>query len=121
MAIRNPSSGGLVYSTETGRMCPTCRKAAAQCVCKAVAPAPKGDGVVRVSRETKGRGGKGVTVVQGVPLDAAALGLLGKELRAACGTGGTVKDGAIELQGDHCDKVIETLKARGWQVKRAGG
>ena len=82
---------------------------------------PKGDGVVRVSRLTKGRGGKTVTVVKGIALDAAALALLGKQLRTACGSGGTVKDGVIEIQGDHCDLVMETLRKHGHDPKRAGG
>ena len=75
---------------------------------------------MRVSRETKGRGGKAVTLVKGLQLDAAALAGLGRELRTACGCGGTAKDGVIEVQGDHCDRVIEILKARGHAVKRAG-
>lgn len=115
------SSGGLVYSTDSGRMCPACRQPLANCLCKAQAAVPAGDGIVRVSRETKGRGGKGVTLVKGVALDAAALIALGKQLKAACGTGGTVKDGVIEVQGDHCDKVIELLRAKGLTAKRAGG
>ena len=115
------SLGGLVYSTDSGRMCPDCRKPVADCICKALTAVPAGDGIVRVSRETKGRGGKGVTLVKGVALDAAALTALGKQLKAACGTGGTVKDGVIEVQGDHCDKVIELLRAKGMTVKRAGG
>jgi translation initiation factor 1 len=113
--------GGLVYSTDTGRMCPDCRMPVAQCTCKAQASVPKGDGVVRVSRETKGRGGKAVTLVKGVLLDAAGLTELGKKLKNACGSGGTVKDGVIEVQGDHCDRVVELLKAQGHTVKRAGG
>ncbi len=112
--------GGLVYSTEAGRMCPACRQPVAQCVCK-VAPLPTGDGTVRVSRETKGRGGKAVTVVKGLLLDAAALTEMGKQLKTACGTGGTVKDGVIEVQGDHCERVMQVLKAQGFSVKRAGG
>ncbi|MET0857784.1 MAG: translation initiation factor Sui1 [Telluria sp.] len=114
------SSGGLVYSTELGRTCPQCRQALAACTCKAAA-APAGDGVVRVSRQTKGRGGKSVTVVKGVPLDAVALALLGKQLRTACGSGGTVKDGIIEIQGDHCERVIAALKSHGHNAKQAGG
>ena len=117
--MRN-SVGGLVYSTESGRMCPACRRPVAQCICgKAAAPA--GDGIVRVLRETKGRGGKAVTVVRGVPVEAAALVKLGQELKAACGSGGTVKDGTIEVQGDHVEKVMAALQQRGFQVKRAGG
>lgn len=115
------NTGGLVYSTEGGRMCPTCRKPLAQCACKRAPAVPEGDGIVRVQRETKGRGGKAVTVVRGAPVDAAALVKLGQELKAACGSGGTVKDGAIEVQGDHVEKVMAVLQQRGWKVKRSGG
>ena len=118
--MKHSSSSGLVYSTESGRMCPDCRQPSAQCSCKARA-APVGDGMVRVSRQTKGRGGKCVTLVKGLALDAAALAALGKGLRSACGSGGTVKHGVIEVQGDHCDLIIETLAKLGYQPKRAGG
>ena len=117
-------NAGLVYSTESGRMCPECRQPVSACVCKANARAaalPAGDGVVRVSRETKGRGGKGVSLVKGLALDTIALAALGKELKAACGTGGTVKDGVIEIQGDHIERLIALLQAKGHKVKRAGG
>lgn len=114
------SLGGLVYSTEHGRMCPDCRQPQAQCVCKA-APVPVGDGIVRVSRETKGRGGKAVTLVKGALLGPEALAELGKKLKNACGSGGTVKDGVIEVQGDHVERVLEALKKLGHTVKRAGG
>ncbi|MES2101610.1 MAG: translation initiation factor Sui1 [Pseudomonadota bacterium] len=114
------SSGGLVYSTDAGRMCPACRQPIAACICNQK-PVPAGDGIVRVSRETKGRAGKGVTLVKGLALDAAALTALGKQLKAACGSGGTVKDGVIEIQGDHVERVIELLKKAGRSVKRAGG
>lgn len=111
----------LVYSTETGRMCPDCGRPLADCSCKAATKSkPAGDGVVRVSRESKGRGGKTVTLVKGLALDATALALLGKQLRSACGSGGTVKDGVIEIQGDHCDLVMEALKKQGHQPKRTG-
>ena len=115
------SLGGLVYSTESGRMCPDCRQPVAQCVCKAAMAPPAGDGTVRVSRETKGRGGKAVTLVKGVPLNLEGITTLGKQLKAACGSGGTVKDGVIEVQGDHADKVVAALTALGFRVKRAGG
>jgi translation initiation factor 1 len=118
--MKSSSKGGLVYSTELGRTCPECRNALAQCVCKAKA-APAGDGVVRVSRQTKGRGGKSVTVVKGLALDPLALASLGKQLRTACGCGGTVKDGVIEVQGDHCELVMDVLKQHGHSAKRAGG
>ena len=112
----------LVYSTETGRMCPDCGKPLADCVCKAAAKIkPAGDGTVKVSRDSKGRGGKTVTLVKGLALDAIALAALGKQLRSACGAGGTVKDGVIEIQGDHCDLVMENLKKQGHNPKRTGG
>jgi translation initiation factor 1 len=119
--MKGRDAGGLVYSTDSGRMCPACRQALAACLCKQAPGAPAGDGIVRVSRETKGRGGKGVTLVRGLALDAEALVKLGKQLKAACGSGGTVKNGVIEVQGDHCERVIELLKAQGMVVKRAGG
>ena len=118
--MKRNSNSGLVYSTDGGRMCPECRQPVAHCVCKANDEV-KGDGVVRVSRQAKGRGGKTVTVVKGLALDAAALALLGKQLRAACGSGGTVKDGVIEVQGDHCELVMESLRKQGHQPKRSGG
>ena len=114
------TSGGLVYSTDAGRMCPACRHPVAQCTC-GLAVVPKGDGVARVSRETKGRGGKAVTVVRGVALAPDQLADLGKQLRTSCGSGGTVKDGVIEVQGDHADRIVDLLKARGLSVRRAGG
>ena len=110
----------LVYSTDSGRMCPGCRQPVATCTCKQAA-LPAGDGKVRVSRETKGRGGKAVTLVRGVPLAADALAAFGKQLRTLCGTGGTLKDGVIELQGDHVERVMARLKTEGWTVLRAGG
>ncbi|MFD4839311.1 translation initiation factor Sui1 [Achromobacter sp. NPDC058515] len=120
--MKRNSTGGLVYSTEAGRMCPQCRQPLAQCQCKQASRAsPGGDGVARVSRETKGRGGKSVTLVRGLALDPAALGVLGKQLRTACGSGGTVKDGVIEVQGDHCDRIIDALTKQGHRAKRAGG
>ena len=116
----NPN-GGLVYSTDAGRMCPDCRQPIAQCLCKKPV-APPTDGVVRVFFETKGRGGKGVTVVRGLGLAEPELAALGKKLKAACGVGGTAKDGVVELQGDHRDRVIALLQAQGVRnVKKAGG
>jgi translation initiation factor 1 len=77
--------------------------------------------VVRVSRETKGRAGKGVTLLKGLALDDAALNALGKQLKTACGSGGTVKDGVIEVQGDHCERVLTLLAVQGYKAKRSGG
>jgi len=110
----------LVYSTEAGRMCPGCRQPLADCICKAQA-APVGSGVVRVSREKQGRGGKTVTVVRGLALAPEALAVLGKQLRAACGAGGTAKDGVLEVQGDHVERVLAWLQAQGHAAKRSGG
>ncbi|HET9976954.1 MAG TPA: translation initiation factor Sui1 [Burkholderiaceae bacterium] len=120
--MRKATQGGLVYSTDGGRMCPACRRPIAACVCARQPRVPAGDGTVRVSCESKGRGGKTVTLVRGLALDAAALAALGKRLRSACGSGGTVKDGVVEVQGDHAERVIALLTAEGHAgVKRAGG
>jgi translation initiation factor 1 len=118
--MKRSSSGGLVFSTEQGRMCPDCREPAANCRC-GEPQVPAGDGVVRVSRETKGRKGKGVTLITGIPLAEPELKAYAKLLKARCGTGGTVKDGVIEIQGDQRDVLVPLLKEKGWAVKRAGG
>lgn len=120
MKRSGPPRGGLVYSTELGRTCPRCRRPLSQCTC-GKASAPVGDGNVRVGRETKGRKGKGVTVVSGVPLGGAELEALATHLKKRCGSGGTVKDGVIEVQGDHRDLIVAELQGRGWNVKRVGG
>jgi translation initiation factor 1 len=124
---KSSSAGGLVYSTDSGRTCPACRQAQADCRCKVLAAATalakvaQGDGIARVTREKQGRGGKTVTVVRGLPLDAEALAALGKRLRNACGAGGTTKDGVLEVQGDHAERVVALLLAEGHKAKRAGG
>lgn len=118
--MKTTSQGGLVYSTETGRMCPACRHPLAQCACKASA-GPRGDGNVRVSLQTKGRGGKSVTLVRGLALEDDALSALGKQLRSACGSGGTVKEGVIEVQGDHVERIMDALAKQGYRPKKAGG
>lgn len=120
--MRKSGTGGLVYSTDGGRMCPACRQPLAACICSAAARSvPQGDGVARVTREKQGRGGKTVTVVRGLPLDAEALATLGKRLRTACGAGGTCKDGVLEVQGDHAERVLAFLLAECLKAKRAGG
>jgi translation initiation factor 1 len=122
MAGGSDRRGGLVYSSAHGRMCPSCGKPAAHCACRKRSDAPaKSDGVVRVGRETKGRKGKGVTIVTGVPLSGDALDELGSQLKRLCGSGGTVRDGVIEIQGDHRDALVAELAKRGWTVKRSGG
>ncbi len=113
----------LVYSTDGGRMCPGCLRPVAECVCKgqrSTTPST-GDGVVRLHRETKGRKGAGVTLVRGLVLEEAALKKLAKELKAACGVGGSVKDGVIELQGEQRQKIKPLLEKKGFTVKVAGG
>jgi translation initiation factor 1 len=119
--MKNNNTSGIVFSTEHGRMCPACGKPSAQCVCKKAAPVYEGDGIVRVGRETKGRKGKGVTVIMGINLDEAKLKELATQLKQKCGAGGTVKDGVIEIQGDHRDRLVEELQKKGWTVKRSGG
>lgn len=108
-----------VYSTDIGRLCPDCGKAQSACICRQ-ASATRG-GVVRVGRETKGRKGKGVTVISGLPLADAALESLASELKKRCGCGGTVKDGKIEIQGEHRDLLLQELLRRGFVAKRCGG
>lgn len=112
------SSGGLVYSTETGRMCPDCRNPIDQCSCNQP-QLPAGDGTIKVSRESKGRGGKVVTLVSGVPLIGDALKTLAKELKQKCGVGGALKDGIIEIQGEQRDLIVSELTKRGFKVKKA--
>lgn len=111
-----------VYSTETGRVCPDCGRPVAGCQCKRrQAGVPAADGIVRIRRETKGRNGKGVTLIDGLPLAAEELNALAKVLKARCGTGGTVKDGIIEIQGDHRELLQQQLLQIGYKVKLAGG
>ncbi|HWI39996.1 MAG TPA: translation initiation factor Sui1, partial [Verrucomicrobiae bacterium] len=105
-----------VWSSEQGRLCPECGRGVRECTCRRKDPAKTGDGVVRVRRETKGRGGKTVTVITGVPLAEGALKELAGELKRRCGTGGTLKDGDIEIQGDHRDLLMEELTRRGFRV-----
>lgn len=119
--MANDNNSRIVFSTEYGSMCPGCEKPVDQCICSALIPAYSGDGIVRVARQTKGRKGKGVTLITGVPLAPDELKKLATELKQKCGTGGTVKNGIIEIQGDQRDKIIELLKDKPWQVKRAGG
>ncbi len=119
--MSNQMNSTMVYSTEHGRMCPGCGKPSSGCTCSKKKAAPRGDGTVRVGRETKGRKGKGVTVVTGVPLDSDGLLELAKQLKQKCGTGGTVKDGVIEIQGDQREQLVEMLKKQGYKVKTIGG
>ena len=122
MPRKQRSNRGLVYSTDTGRTCPECRRPVAECRCREkTARAPAGDGIVRVGRQTKGRKGKGVTVVTGLPLAQAELEKLARDLKKKCGSGGTVRDGVIEIQGEHRDVLVAELGRRGFTVRRSGG
>ena len=115
----------LVYSTESGRICPSCKKPVAECTCKKKKPKSpvkiKFDGIIRVQREVKGRKGKTVTTVSGFPMSANELKILATELKRRCGTGGSVKDGIIIIQGDHRSTLIAELTNRGYTAKLAGG
>ena len=113
----------IVYRSDVGRICPGCQRPVAQCACKdargkSVQP---GTGAVRVSRATQGRGGKIVSVVAGLPLGDAELATLAAELKRRCGSGGTVRGGVIEIQGEHRDTLVDELVKRGFAAKRAGG
>ena len=120
MAPRPPARG-LVYSTELGRTCPSCRRALNDCHCNDDAIRILGDGKVRVGRQTNGRAGKCVTLVSGLPLTLEQLAELAAKLKKRCGSGGTVKEGTIEIQGDHRDAVLEQLLGLGYNAKKTGG
>ena len=114
-------TGGLVYSTAYGRMCPDCRQPLDACRCRRPPQASSADGVVRLGRQTKGRKGRGVTTITGLGLDPGSLKKLARRLKQQCGTGGSVKNGVIEIQGDHREKLLRMLRDDGWTVKRTGG
>lgn len=105
------SNSRLVYSTESGRIAEP----------KAAPERPKGDGIVRIQRQTSGRKGKGVCLITGVDLNDDELSKLAAELKKKCGCGGAVKDGVIEIQGDKRDLIKSLLEAKGLKVKLAGG
>src|SRR6516162_6248333 len=118
----------LIDMLNIGGICPKCDKPHAQCTCiKNSVPSTKsparrqGDGIVRVGRETKGRRGKGVTTITGLPLDQDALLDLAANLKNRCGSGGTVKEDRIEIQGDHRETVVAELQKLGYKAKRTGG
>ena len=110
-----------VYSTDKGRLCPGCGFAAAACRCKQGQKTDPGDGIVRLKRETKGRGGKGVTLITGVALPEAEMKELAKKLKQLCGTGVTMKDGVIESQGGMRGRFLAWFQANNFKVKIAGG
>ena len=121
MSRQKNSGSRLVYSTDGGRLCSQCLRPVANCVCGKSRPASTGDGIVRLHRETKGRGGKAVTVITGLPLADEDLKALASQLKKKCGVGGSLKDGSIEIQGDQRDTLQRELEKLGYQVKLTGG
>lgn len=111
----------IVYSTGAGTLCPNCRRALRECVCPKGAPGVPIRPGVRVGREVQGRGGKGVTTITGLPLAPGDLEALATRLKKRCGSGGTVRAGVIEIQGDHRDAIVAELTKLGWPAKRSGG
>jgi translation initiation factor 1 len=111
----------IVYSTGIGSLCPNCRRSVRECVCPKGAPGAAKPAAVRVGREIKGRAGKGVTTVTGLPMSLSDIDTLAGKLKRRCGSGGTVRDGVIEIQGDHRDTVVAELIKLGWQAVRSGG
>jgi translation initiation factor 1 len=113
----------IIYSTAGGSLCPNCRRPVRECVCPKSAPgaASAKPGAVRVGREVKGRAGKGVTTVSGLPLLPEEIAAVATRLKKRCGSGGTVRGGIIEIQGDHRDTIVAELVQMGWAAKKSGG
>jgi translation initiation factor 1 len=118
--MKKAEDAGLVYSTENGGMCPGCGKLQRKCSCKNEKNGARGDGIVRISRQTKGRKGSGVSIITGLPLQHNELVALATQLKKRCGCGGTVKNGVIEIQGDQREALAAYLAQGGYQVKLAG-
>lgn len=113
---------GIVWSSDNGRMCPDCGKPKDICICsKSDKARQSADGKVRIMRDKKGRGGKVVTVIEGIPLGGKDLKSFAKSLKKKCGAGGTIKDGTVEIQGDNIEKLFPILEKKGWNVVRVGG
>jgi translation initiation factor 1 len=111
----------IIYSTGIGNLCPNCRRPVRDCVCPKGAPGAAKPAMLRVGREIKGRAGKGVTTVTGLPLSLSDIDSLAAKLKKRCGSGGTVRDGVIEIQGDHRDAIVAELTKLGWAAKKSGG
>jgi translation initiation factor 1 len=111
----------IIYSTGIGNLCPNCRRPVHDCVCPKGAPGAAKPAMLRVGREIKGRAGKGVTTVTGLPLSLSDIDSLAAKLKKRCGSGGTVRDGVIEIQGDHRDAIVAELTKLGWAAKKSGG
>ncbi|MFH2123061.1 MAG: translation initiation factor Sui1 [Pseudomonadota bacterium] len=121
MSKKNSRDGALVFSTEAGRISPACKKPLSQCGGRQESIVALSDGIVRIGMETKGRKGKGVTLVTGLALDPEELRSAVRELKKKCGCGGAIKNGVIEIQGDHRDLLMVEFAAQGFKVKRVGG
>lgn len=115
-------SDRLVYSTHPRQEpdCPRCHQSSLDCICRKIEPAPSQQ-TARLAHDRKRRRGKVVTVVSGLALSEPKLLELAKALKGRCGAGGTLKDGEIEIQGEHRDKIAEYLKELGYKVKFVGG
>ena len=111
----------IIYSTGVGSLCPNCLRPVRECVCPKGAPGAAKPAAVRVGREVKGRAGKGVTTVTGLPMTLSDIESLAAKLKKRCGSGGTVRDGVIEVQGDHRDVIVAELIKLGWPAKKSGG
>lgn len=114
--MKSKDEARLVYSCTAGRICPQCQQPVAACCCR-TAVVGSGDGTVRIRHETKGRKGKGVTVISGLLLPETELKALVQQLKKKCGSGGTLKQNSVEIQGDHCTFLIDYLSRQGWTVK----
>ena len=119
--MKNKNNQGVVYSTDQGRTCPDCGSAIDECSCKIKDEIPETDGIVRISRETKGRKGKGVTIISGIPLQPSELKKLAKKLKQKCSSGGSIKNNTIEIQGDFRDLLYYELTKLKYTVKKSGG
>jgi translation initiation factor 1 len=119
--MKKKIKGNAVYSTDQGRLCPQCHRGLSNCVCGKDRPIHVGDGIVRISRETKGRGGKAVTIITGLPVAASELKTISKTLKQKCGVGGAVKGEQIEIQGDQRETCKGALEHLGFTCKLAGG
>ena len=111
----------IIYSTGAGSLCPNCRRPVREWVCPKGVPGAAKPAAVRVGREVKGRAGKGVTTVTGLPMSLSDIESLATRLKRRCGSGGTVRDGVIEIQGDHRDGIVAELTKLGWPAKKSGG
>jgi len=111
----------IIYSTGVGSLCPNCRRPVRECVCPKGAPGAAKPAAVRVGREIKGRAGKGVTTITGLPMTLSDIESLAAKLKKRCGSGGTVREGVIEIQGDHRDVIVAELVKLGGPAKKSGG